>query len=240
MEGEFVRVADACLHVLREGRGAPLALLPGGFGCEDYLRDVSDLLSDTFEVLRIEPRGCGRSSETLPYDVASNVRDLDGIRAALGFDTWIVGGHSAGADLALAYAVHFAKRTRALLHMAGTGVHNDRDWSAAYHAGKDAGLDPLPDPPPAWNPEVHAAMTSSWRQWIKRPELLGELARLDVPTLFLHGEQDVRPSWPVRQLAHLLPQARYEDVAGARHWLWLDHADEVRTRLRRFLGALPT
>jgi proline iminopeptidase len=72
----------------------------------------------------------------------------------------------------------------------------------------------------------------SWKQYIQRPSLLKELSQLDRPALFLYGTDDIRPSWPVEQVAQLLPNARMELLAGANHYIWLTHADELKLHLR--------
>ena len=52
------------------------------------------------------------------------------MRKHFNFERWIVGGHSWGAGLALAYAVRFPARAIAVLHIAGTGI--DPRWHEAY------------------------------------------------------------------------------------------------------------
>ncbi len=236
--GRALGVNGARLWLMEEGDGPALLLLNGGPGCDDYLQPVADLLSGAARVLRVEVRGCGRASRPGPYDLATTLADLEAVRAKLGVERWVVGGHSWGADLALAYALHHPGRALGLLHLCGTGVQNDRDWSAAYHRGNDAGLDQTPEPPPPYNPQVNEEALASWRRFIKTPDLLRRLAGLPVPALVLGGETDIRPDWPLRQLAALLPHARFVSLAGAAHVPWLTHADALRAHLLDFLNAL--
>ena len=76
---------------------------------------------------------------------------------------------------------------------------------------------------------------ASWRRFIKRPALLRDLAQLDLPVLFVYGANDIRPSWPVEQLARLIPNARYIPLEGAGHYLWMDQPGALRTVLQTFL-----
>jgi proline iminopeptidase len=69
-----------------------------------------------------------------PYDVSTFVDDLEGLRKHFNFERWVVGGHSWGAGLALAYAVRFPTRTIAVLHIAGTGI--DDRWHEAYRENR--------------------------------------------------------------------------------------------------------
>jgi proline iminopeptidase len=79
---------------------------------------------------------------------------------------------------------------------------------------------------------VNAQVNRSWKQYIQRPSLLKEVAHLDRPALFLYGEQDIRPSWPIEQVTQLLPNASLQMIAGADHHIWVRHAEEMRARLR--------
>ena len=64
------------------------------------------------------------------------VDDLEGLRKHFNkiFERWIVGGHSWGAGLALAYAVRFPAQTVAVLHIAGTGI--DPGWHDEYRENR--------------------------------------------------------------------------------------------------------
>ena len=124
---------------------------------------------------------------------------------------WAVLGHSWGADRGLAYAPAHPGRVTRWISLAGTGIHYDRNWTAAYAAGKNAEL--ALDVP--YNPEVHRALLADWRRFIKSPELLLHLSRLPVPTTFLHAGADIRPSWPTAQVAALLPDAEFQALSGA-------------------------
>jgi proline iminopeptidase len=67
--------------------------------------------------------------------VSRYVEDLERIRDAFGVETWIVGGHSWGASLALRYALQHPERTVALLYVSGTGI--GQAWNRAYHVEAD-------------------------------------------------------------------------------------------------------
>ena len=67
--------------------------------------------------------------------MARFVADLDELRAHLGVEQWIVGGHSWGATLALQYAFAHPATTRAVVYISGVGI--GRAWNAAYHEEAD-------------------------------------------------------------------------------------------------------
>ncbi|MGE3597024.1 MAG: alpha/beta fold hydrolase [Dehalococcoidia bacterium] len=235
MREELMHVNGATLWVAEQGEGSPLVLCNGGPGCCDYLGPVAAMVDDLARVYRWEPRGCGRSSATPPYDLEASLTDLDALREALGYDRWIVGGHSAGADLALAYALTYPERTRAVICMSGGRVHNDRDWHAAYSKGRDAGLEREPEYAFPHNLDVNREGNAAWKVFIKQPHLFRRIANLRTPALVIYGSEDIRPSWPVEQVANLLPNGRFEMIDGAGHALWLTHAEAMRSCLRTFV-----
>jgi proline iminopeptidase len=114
-------------------------------------------------------------------------------------------------------------------------VHNDREWHRVYSERRDQGLEILPafDYPP--NLEVNAAVNRSWKEYIQRPSLLRVLAHLDRPALFVYGERDIRPRWPIEQVAQRLPNATFEMIAGADHHIWVTHSEELSATLRAFV-----
>ena len=128
-------INGAQLRVYSSGQGPPLLLLHGGPGIGDATAPLAGLLDSRFRVVRFDQRGCGESSLTPPYDLPTLLADIEALRVRQGVEGWIVAGHSWGADVALAYTLTHPQRVKALLHLAGTGVQNDRGWKEAYQRG---------------------------------------------------------------------------------------------------------
>ncbi len=229
-DGGFAPSDGARLWTTASGDGPDLVLLNGGPGCSDYLGPVASLLEDACRVIRFEPRGCGRSDWDGNYELDVTLADVEAIRRHHGVERWVVVGHSAGADFALAYALRHPDRTLGVVGLAGGRLVNDRDWSRVYHERLAAGGEPGGVEFHA-DPEVNALGVRSWREFIQRPSLFREVADLDLPCVFIAAGDDIRPSWPTRQLAALLPRARYREIEGASHYPWLTHADALRREL---------
>ena len=188
------------------------------------------------QVIRFEASGCGRSEDTPSYDIDACLSDIESIRSYYGVGRWIVGGHSWGADLALMYSLQYPERVLGFFCLSGGRFHNDREWHRLYKERRE--IEPLPSfqyPP---NMEVNRQGNASWKKYIQRPLLWKDLSRLNRPGLFLYGEQDIRPSWPVEQVAALLPNAEFHMIEGADHLLWTSHADQVKARVCDFIGRL--
>jgi proline iminopeptidase len=236
MSESFVISEGVSIWTTRTGAGYPVMLCSGGPGCCDYLAPVAEMLDDMAQVIRFEQRGCGRSQHAPPYDIETCLTDLESVRTHHGVDRWVIGGHSWGADLALTYALERPERVAGLVCVSGGRVHNDREWHAEYKRRKEQEGERLPrfDYPP--NMEVNRQLSLSWKRYVQNPELLGAISRLSVPALFVYGGRDIRPSWPVEQVARLMPDARFELIEGAEHVIWFSHPTELRSLLRTFIG----
>ena len=105
MTERFIESGEARLWSTVSGSGTPVILLNGGPGCDDYLAPVADLIEDFCEVVRFEPRGCGRSTWDGNYDLATVTSDIDAVRVAYGFESVVLIGHSFGPDVGLVYSL---------------------------------------------------------------------------------------------------------------------------------------
>lgn len=210
---------DVRLHVATCGHGPDVVVLSGGPGCVHYLADES-LAPTGFRSWFPDPRGVSGSGGG-PHGMAQGIDDLEAIREANGIQDWIVLGHSWGSDLAVRYALAHPERVRGVVGIAGHGLHSDREWSAAYKSGKATETPIEID----WVPAVHAALLASFKEWIHEPTLWRSLADTDVSMLFIAAGNDIRPNWPLRQLAELVPGGVFEVVPGVPHDFWKTHPD---------------
>ena len=128
-------MGDGCsLWTQVTGGGEPLVLCHGGPGLWDYLPPLARLAGPRTRVHRYDQRGCGRSGHQGPWTLDQFITDLDALRAHFGYQSWAVGGHSFGADLALRYALRYPHRVTAVVYICGTGI----EWNTHRHAHKAA------------------------------------------------------------------------------------------------------
>ncbi|MCG6137518.1 MAG: alpha/beta hydrolase [Nostoc sp. LLA-1] len=238
MKTQFLGINGATLWLAQQGLGLPVVIISGGPGCCDYLEPVASVIDDVAHTIRFDSRGCGRSSQTPPYDLQTIIKDLDILRRMLDFEQWVLLGHSWGADVALAYALTYPMYTQGVLYLSGRGLQNDQDWKDAYRRGRDAGKEQTPEfaYPPSL--EVNTVGNNSWKAFIKQPTLWKQISMLAVPMLAIVGSEDIRPSWPVEQVANLMPCAYFQPIEGAGHYLWLTHLSELSLLLHQFLAIL--
>ena len=228
----YVESGSARLWSTASGQGTPLLMFNGGPGADDYLGPVAEMIDDLCRVIRFEPRGTGRSDWDGNYDTATLLTDAEAVRREYGAERCIVAGHSFGPSAALAYALRHPSRVIGLVGMAGGYMLNDRTWSETYHKNLDEIGEDLGGLEFNVDPKVNTEGNHDWRDYIKRPTLLREIADLDMPAVFINGGKDIRPNWPTRQLAALMPQGEYVEIPEAAHMIWLTHADELRQELR--------
>ena len=205
------------LHVGATGEGPDVLVLTGGPGCVQYLEDGA-IAPRGFRAWYPEPRGVGRSAGGA-HTMERAVADLEAIRGQLGVPRWIVLGHSWGSDLAVRYAVEHPDTVTAVVGVAGKGAQRDRSWSAVYEAGQ--GSEPVVEI--AWSEEVHTSLGDSFGEWIHRPDLWRGLADCRTPMQLIAAGDDIRPSWPLQQLAALVPRGSFTTVPGVPHDFWSTH-----------------
>src|SRR5690242_4613650 len=102
------------------GTATPVILLHGGPGYSSYYLKSLDSLGTDRKVVRYDQLGGGKSdpfTDTTQFTIAHFVRELDSLRAALGFDRVHLYGHSWGTILGFeyyrAYPQHVASLTLA-------------------------------------------------------------------------------------------------------------------------------
>ncbi len=139
--GRYVEGSAGPLWVWRVGVGRPVVLCDGGPGHTGYIEGLAaHIAGEGCAVYRFHQRGVGHSPAAASYTIADFIADLEAIRIHFDLDRWLVGGHSWGAALALAYCLAHRDRATGLLYISGTGV--DPAWHDAYHRNRLTRLGP--------------------------------------------------------------------------------------------------
>jgi proline iminopeptidase len=113
---------ELAYHV--QGEGIPLVCLPGGPGrASAYLGDLGGLSAHR-QLIMLDVRGTGESA--IPADPASYrcdrlVDDVAALQDHLGLDRFDLLGHSAGANIAVQYAVRHSRRVGKLALITPSG-----------------------------------------------------------------------------------------------------------------------
>lgn len=133
----FISVKDGKLFYRTAGYGLPLIVLHGGPGLsQDYLLPQLYKLAENNLVIFYDQRGSGRSLETeldaKHINIGQFVEDLETLRTSLGFDKFILMGHSWGGLLAMQYAVDHQENLLGLILL---------DTASADYKGQKAFID---------------------------------------------------------------------------------------------------
>jgi proline iminopeptidase len=109
--GGYVKVDGAELWYQIKGKGEPVVVIPGGPGDSHlYLTPWFDELAKNFKLIYFDAFGRGKSARAKnqsEYSFQRDVKDLEGLRKALGFKKWSVIGHSYGGMVAQEYALKY-------------------------------------------------------------------------------------------------------------------------------------
>jgi proline iminopeptidase len=142
-----VPVDNADLYARDIGTGPPMIVLHGGPDFDHrYLLPDLDRLSDAYRLIYYDQRGRGLSADGVkPDDVtmASEMADLDAVRAHFQLDTTTLVGHSWGTVLALEYAIRHSDRVSRLILMnpAPASAEDYHAFRKAYAEKLSADLD---------------------------------------------------------------------------------------------------
>ncbi len=141
---ETIELDDgARLYAVTEGEGRPIVLCHGGPGDGDTLDALAAMVTDVACVHRYHQRACGRSSGGRPFTMSRWIADLDELRRHWGHARWVVGGHSFGAALALAYALAHPDRTEAIVYVSCVvRLAGQPDWHEQYRRNRLARIPP--------------------------------------------------------------------------------------------------
>ena len=260
LEVEGLRIAYE-----RAGEGPPLVLLHGWPLNSREWRHQIDNLSDEFTVVAWDTPGCGRSSD--PPETFRLPEYADCLAAfvdALGLGRPHVAGLSFGGGLALElYRRHPTVPRALVLASAYAG------WSGSLPAEvveqrlkkgvQDSEL-PADEFARAWIPglltesapaemvaeveailsEFHPAGYRVWARAFAEADLRDVLPRIDVPTLLLYGDKDVRSPLSIAEELHAnIHGSKLVVIPGVGHMVDVEAAERFNTEVRNFLRSVP-
>lgn len=110
--------ADLYIEILGEGAGKPVLIAHhggGGIGSFHEPKETFGPLSDIFQVVVFDARGCGVSEAVPPYSHEQWRDDVDEIRKMMQVEKIVIAGGSYGGFIALEYAVHYPDRVSAMI-----------------------------------------------------------------------------------------------------------------------------
>lgn len=112
--------AGLTLHYTIAGKGTPVVILSGGPGMDAaYMQPVADIVARHNTAILLDQRGTTGSMpaklDASTLSPALLLSDLEALRTSLGYEKWMLLGHSAGSLTAMRYAIEHPERVQALL-----------------------------------------------------------------------------------------------------------------------------
>lgn len=259
----MVDVDGLTIAYAQAGAGPPLVLLHGGLSDRREWRQQLDALSDEFTVYAWDAPGCGLSDDPPENWRMPDYADaVAGWLAAIGVRRPHLLGLSWGSTLAL----EVYRRHQELASLILCGAY--AGWAGSLSPQENerrlqAFLVELELPPeqfvPSYIPtmltpaapaeiveEITAVMcdlrASGARPMLRsmaEADLRGVLPIIQVPTLLIYGEQDVRAPMDVAQEMHrAIPGAKLVVIPGAGHCCNTEAPDAFNTAVREFVRSL--
>jgi pimeloyl-ACP methyl ester carboxylesterase len=262
---EAVHVDGLDIAYRRQGEGPPLVLLHGGLSDSREWNHQFKALSDTFEIVAWDAPGCGGSSDPPEtFGLHGYADALAGLMGALGLGPAHMAGLSFGAGLAIeAYRRHPRLVRSLALASAYAGwagslspeVVEERLQSTRLQADR-----PPDEVVAEWLPtlfsdsvdedvieevaaimrDFHPAGMRAMAHAFAGADLRDVLATIDVPTLLLYGDADVRsPREVALELHTSIPGSQLVWLEGVGHHANLEAPERFNAELRRFLQTIP-
>jgi pimeloyl-ACP methyl ester carboxylesterase len=249
----------------RAGEGPPLVLLHGAFGFDSRSwRRQLDALSNEFTVVAWDAPGCGRSSDPPETFRASDYADcLATFIETLGLGRPHLLGLSFGGVLALDFYRRYPSIPRTLIlasayagwagslpaeaveqrlqHVTRALNLPPEQWAREWSPTMLSGSAPaeLLDVVEAALSEFHPAGQRTLFQAFAHADLRDVLPRIEVPTLLLYGDSDVRSPVGVAEELHAkIPTSRLVIMPSVGHLSNLEAPARFNSEVGRFLRSL--
>lgn len=262
---DFVEVAGARIGFERRGDGQPLVLLHGIPGDGRVWHRQLESLAGEFDIVAWDAPGCGRSSDPeAPFGLTDLAQRLAALIDALGLDHPHVLGLSWGGGLALELYRIAPSVPRSLVLASAYAGWGGSLPAAAVAERLDAYLaaarNPSKEAMQSWGPGMfsEAVAPELIDELLEiasglHPDSLSELARsfaatdlramlpaIDVPTLVLHGDADVRSPLDVGEALHAaIPGSQLVVLSGVGHVSNIEAPERFDDEVRRFLRSVP-
>jgi pimeloyl-ACP methyl ester carboxylesterase len=246
-----------------DGTGLPVVLIHGFANDRHLWQPQIDALKSRYRLIIPDLRGFGASSgsDGRPVSMDMYAEDVVPLLDHLDVRTAVVGGISLGGYVALAFALRHPERLAGLV-LANTRAGADNpDWASYREAmvrgvearGAEAVVENYGDK--LFRPDCPEQIKRTVREMIRRqsatglvsgtlgmaqrPDRSGELERIRVPTLVIHGSADAFiPVVDAEAMHRAIVGSRLEVLPGAGHLSNIDSAAAFNAALDAFLQPL--
>ncbi len=249
----FVPVKNGSITCFRKnsGNNKAIIVLHGGpgLGC-DYLASFFDGISNEYDIITYDQRGCGESfdcevsesSITLPQFV----EDLNAIRTYFQYETVGLIGHSFGGLVAMKYAMDHSVDFLGLVNSASATSLGlmQFEMKRRFTTQKDI----FKKIAPSLFKKVSYVYPHTITEESKRVFKLFErtffskwydfrtnLQKITIPTFIAFGEHDFMPMWAMKELYSCFQTSELHIIRNSGHYTFLDQKEAFFLKLNNFL-----
>jgi pimeloyl-ACP methyl ester carboxylesterase len=217
-----------------------------------------DELSDAYRTIAFDHRARTPSWEG-PYTLDDLADDCVELLDSLAIDRCVLGGMSMGGFMALRFALRHQDRLDGLVLIDTLAAAPTSPHEELFHGLKGGG--PLPEEIVEWHADIVFGETTKraqpwlvelwmerWRaltgaavywesaSWLRREDVAPRLPEIAVPTLVIHGTEDViLPMSGAEEMADRVQRGRLARIPGAGHNANAEQPGAVNSALRAFL-----
>lgn len=259
----FAEANGQCILYVEHGDGEPLLLVTGLGGDHLSWGEQIEPFAQRYRTIAFDNRDAGESSASPEaYEVVDMAQDTLGLADALGLDDFHLVGVSMGGAIAQETALAAPARVRTLtLAMSWPG---DGHWgrvrgrlmaNAAMRTPREEHIEQLMlaclseeafadpervayfrgmvlDSPHPQSVEAFARQA----QAVGNHETRDRIGRLEMPVHVIGAERDLMvPVWKARELADLIPGARFTEIERGTHAANMEQAEEFNRMVLAFL-----
>jgi pimeloyl-ACP methyl ester carboxylesterase len=245
---------EVSLYYEISGAGSPLLLTHGFAGTSRMWRGQAETFRDRHQVIAWDMRGHGRTDgpqDPTAYSLDETLGDMAALLDALGHDRAIIGGHSLGGYISLAFTMKYPERVRALLLIdTGPGYKSDaprEEWNEMVRgmAGRldRDGLEHLTKMSREMDSSEHRSATGlamAARGMLAQLDgaVIDSLPGVTVPTLVVVGEKDRSYLAASEYMTNKIPGAVRVVIPNAGHAVNLHQPEDFNEAVGSFLEQL--
>jgi pimeloyl-ACP methyl ester carboxylesterase len=225
--GKYAPVNDFATYYEIHGEGEPLLLMPSGMWNTEDFADLTEILAQEYQVFVMDPRGCGRSTDTgQRLDFAVMADDAIALMDELEIDKAYVVGWADSAIVGLEMAMRYPERVDRLVAYAPNytveGLAEEhRDWLKSLSLADMRGMFEESYNAIAPDPDFLPVALERLRVlYLTEPNYtLEQLGAIDTPTLVLDGEEDeFIVEGHLAEMAETMPNAELVFLPGLSHY----------------------